>query len=429
MSIQVKKQSERETHLALLGDLGKVAGYWLAQTEVARSELVRIIGKDWSLELEDRKGRRGYRKLNWSCLTDEEIAEANAERGQMVADLEVATVATDDTPKSSLGSLVADNDPVAAVVSEPARHPSGDLVADLNEVSFVPNVDNTYVSWGHHRHVEKIVKSGKFYPTFITGLSGNGKTFMVEQVCAKLERECVRVNITIETDEDDLLGGFRLVNGETIFHRGPVVDAMERGAVLLLDEIDLASNKILCLQPVLEGKGVFLKKINQWVKPAKGFTVIATANTKGKGSETGSFVGTQILNEAFLERFAVTFEQGYASPAQEKKMLLKHMAESDAIDDAFAEKLSHWAESIRKTYYDDGIDEIISTRRLVHIVNAFGIFGDKMTAIELCISRFDEETKTAFMELYTAHDETVTTETTVEDVEAVVAPASDFTPF
>ena len=429
MSNRAKKQSERETHLALLGDLENVAGYWLAQLEIARSELVRIVGKDWALELEARKGRRGFRQLNWSCLTDEEIAKANAERGQKVADLEVAVVATDDTPKSSLGSLVADNDPVAAVVSEPARHPSGDLVADMAEVSFVPSVDSTYVKWGHHTKVEQIIKSGMFYPTFVTGLSGNGKTFMIEQVCAKLERECVRVNITIETDEDDLLGGFRLVNGETVFHKGPVVDAMERGAVLLLDEIDLASNKILCLQPVLEGKGVFLKKINQWVKPAKGFTVIATANTKGKGSETGSFVGTQILNEAFLERFAVTFEQAYASPTVEKKMLLKHMAEADAIDDAFAEKLSHWAESIRKTYDDDGIDEIISTRRLVHIVNAFGIFGDKMTAIELCISRFDEETKTAFMELYTAHDETVTTESTVEDVEAVMTPASDFTPF
>jgi hypothetical protein len=329
---------------------------------------------------------------------------------------------------SHSGENVATAEAITTVVPEPVPQPSGELVADMAEVSFVPSVDSTYVSWGHHRHVEKIVKSGMFYPTFVTGLSGNGKTFMIEQVCAKLERECVRVNITIETDEDDLLGGFRLVNGETVFHKGPVVDAMERGAVLLLDEIDLASNKILCLQPVLEGKGVFLKKINQWVKPAKGFTVIATANTKGKGSETGSFVGTQILNEAFLERFAVTFEQAYASPAVEKKMLLRHMAEADAIDDGFAEKLSHWAESIRKTYDDDGIDEIISTRRLVHIVNAFGIFGDKMTAIELCISRFDEETKTAFMELYTAHDETVTTDT-MEDVEAVMTPASDFTPF
>jgi MoxR-like ATPase len=248
---------------------------------------------------------------------------------------------------------------------------------------------------------------------------------MIEQVCAKLKRECIRVNITIETDEDDLLGGFRLINGETVFHRGPVVDAMERGAVLLLDEVDLASNKILCLQPVLEGKGVFLKKINEWVKPTKGFTILATANTKGKGSETGAFVGTQILNEAFLERFAITLEQGYATPVTEKKMLLKHMAEADAIDDGFAEKLSNWAESIRKTYLDGGCDEIISTRRLVHIVKAFGIFEDKLMAINLCIARFDEETKTSFLDLYTKHDETVDVDGEVEASDATI----DFTPF
>ena len=227
---------------------------------------------------------------------------------------------------------------------------------------------------------------------------------MIEQVCARLKRECIRVNLTIETDEDDLLGGFRLVNGETVFHKGPVVDAMERGAVLLLDEIDLASNKILCLQPVLEGKGVFLKKINEWVKPAKGFNVIATANTKGKGSESGAFVGTQILNEAFLERFAITVEQNYATPAVEKKILLGHMAEFDKPDDDFATKLTNWADIIRRTYLDGGIDEIISTRRLVHIVKAFSIFDDRMKAIELCVSRFDEETKSSFLDVYTKVD-------------------------
>ena len=230
---------------------------------------------------------------------------------------------------------------------------------------------------------------------------------MVEQACAQLGRECIRVNITIETDEDDLLGGFRLVNGETVFHKGPVVDAMERGAVLLLDEIDLASNKILCLQPVLEGKGVYLKKINQWVKPTSGFTIIATANTKGKGSETGSFVGTQILNEAFLERFAITIEQNYPTAAVEKRLLLGHMAEYDNVDDDFAEQLTKWADIIRKTYQDGGIDEIISTRRLVHIVKAHSIFNDKMSAIKLCISRFDEETKTSFLDVYTKVDENV----------------------
>ena len=329
---------------------------------------------------ENGKERRGYYLLDWSHL--------------------------DGIAPLDSSEIVKLKEPVITASPEPVHESSCDFV----DVSFIPNVDSTYVTHGHHKTIEKIVKSRIFYPTFVTGLSGNGKTFMVEQICAKLERECIRVNITIETDEDDLLGGFRLVNGETVFHKGPVVDAMERGAVLLLDEIDLASNKILCLQPVLEGKGVYLKKINEWVKPAKGFTILATANTKGKGSETGSFVGTQILNEAFLERFAITIEQEYPTPATEKKMLLRHMAETDSVDDGFAEKLSNWADVIRKTYYDDGCDEIISTRRLVHIVKAFGIFNDRMTAIELCISRFDEETKTTFMDLYTKVDETVLVE-------------------
>jgi len=345
---------------------------------------------------ENGEERRGYYLLDWSLLD----GEASSPRGESVQPIEAEVT----------------------VVPEPVPHHSGDMV----DVSFIPSVDGTYVSHGNHKTVEKIVKSDMFYPTFVTGLSGNGKTFMIEQVCAKLKRECVRVNITIETDEDDLLGGFRLINGETVFHKGPVVDAMERGAVLLLDEIDLASNKILCLQPVLEGKGVYLKKINQWVKPVKGFTILATANTKGKGSESGSFVGTQILNEAFLERFAITIEQSYPTVATEKKMLLRHMAEADSVDDNFAEKLSNWADVIRKTYYDGGTDEIISTRRLVHIVKAFGIFGDKMEAIELCTSRFDEETKTVFMDLYTKVDETVTVE---GDATSAPVASDEYTPF
>ena len=234
-----------------------------------------------------------------------------------------------------------------------------------------------------------------FYPVFITGMSGNGKTFSVEQACANLNRELIRVNITIETDEDDLIGGFRLVNGNTVWHNGPVVEALERGAVLLLDEVDLASNKILCLQSVLEGKGVFLKKIGKYVKPSKGFTVIATANTKGKGSDDGRFVGTNVLNEAFLERFPVTFEQAYPTPATEQKML-----DLLSADKEFNKRLVDWADIIRRTFYDGGVDEIISTRRLVHIVKAFQIFGNRAKAITTCISRFDEETKQAFQELY-----------------------------
>ena len=268
-------------------------------------------------------------------------------------------------------------------------------------LGYIPEVDKTYVKFGHHKDIVKILKSKLFYPIFVTGLSGNGKTFGVEQACAETKRELVRVNITIETDEDDLLGGFRLENGQTVFHKGPVVEALERGAVLLLDEVDLASSKILCLQPILEGKGVFLKKINQWVHPTDGFTVIATANTKGKGSESGAFVGTNVLNEAFIDRFAITLEQAYPPVTTETK-IIKNVFKSLGVkgEDDFATHLVNWADITRKTFYDGGIDEIIATRRLVHIANAFAIFGDRLKAVELCISRFDEDTKLAFKDLY-----------------------------
>ena len=278
-----------------------------------------------------------------------------------------------------------------------------------NSEIFVPAKDQYYVPWGNFKLIEKVVKSGMFYPMFITGLSGNGKTLMVEQVCAKLNKELIRVNITIETDEDDLLGGFRLVNGETKFMPGPVIEAMERGCTLLLDECDLGSNKLLCLQPVLEGKGVYLKKINKWVTPKDGFNVIATANTKGKGSDDGRFIGTNILNEAFLERFAVTMEQPYASATTEKKIVLGSMKKYGAVDEEFATNLVTWAEVIRKTFFDGGVDEVISTRRLDHIVKAFAIFGDKMQSIELCVARFDEDTKASFLDLYTKIDAGVLT--------------------
>ena len=268
-------------------------------------------------------------------------------------------------------------------------------VAPAVEQVLIPTKDPNYVPFGNFNAIKKILKSGIFYPTFISGLSGNGKTFSVEQACAQLNREFIRVNITVETDEDDLIGGFRLVNGETVWHNGPVIEALERGAVLLLDEVDLASNKILCLQSVLEGKGVFLKKIGKYVKAQKGFNVIATANTKGKGSDDGRFIGTNVLNEAFLERFAITLEQEYPSPQVEAKILSKI-----CDDDNFVTRLADWAQVIRKTFYDGGIDEVISTRRLVHIVNAFAIFGSKEDAIKYSINRFDDETKQAFIELY-----------------------------
>jgi hypothetical protein len=263
------------------------------------------------------------------------------------------------------------------------------------EQNLIPQKDNSFVKFGNFSDIKKIIESRVFYPTFITGLSGNGKTFSVDQACAQLGRELIRVNITIETDEDDLIGGFRLFNGNTVWHNGPVVEALERGAVLLLDEIDLASNKILCLQSILEGKGVFLKKIGRRVDPANGFNVIATANTKGKGSDDGRFIGTNVLNEAFLERFPVTFEQEYPTAATETKILNK-LCE----DENFCKRLADWADIIRKTFYDGGIEEIISTRRLVHIVKAYSIFGDKGKAIQVCVNRFDDETKQAFLELY-----------------------------
>ena len=278
--------------------------------------------------------------------------------------------------------------------------PAGIPATAPEQVNLVPDTDPNFVSFGNFNRLKKIIKSGTFYPTFITGLSGNGKTFGVEQACAQLGRELIRVNITIETDEDDLIGGFRLVDGATVWHNGPVIEALERGAVLLLDEVDLASNKILCLQPVLEGKGLFLKKIGKFVQPAAGFNIFATANTKGKGSEDGRFIGTNVLNEAFLERFPVTFEQDYPSPAMETQIIRRHSASVGCHDDGYIKHLVDWADIIRRTFYDGGIDELISTRRLVHIIRAYSIFGDKLKAIKVCINRFDDETKQAFLELY-----------------------------
>jgi len=269
--------------------------------------------------------------------------------------------------------------------------------------NLVPDKDPTYVPFGNFSDVKKIIKSGIFYPTFITGLSGNGKTFSVEQACAQLGRELVRVNITIETDEDDLIGGFRLVDGATVWHNGPVVEALERGAILLLDEVDLASNKILCLQSILEGKGVFLKKINKYVNVTDGFNVFATANTKGKGSDDGRFIGTNVLNEAFLERFAVTFEQCYPNPTTEQKILdgvSSTLDMQESLDTTFCKNLVDWAEIIRKTFAEGGIDEVISTRRLVHIIRAYSIFGNESKALSVCLNRFDNDTKQSFLDLF-----------------------------
>ena len=286
------------------------------------------------------------------------------------------------------------------------------------EQKLIPDKDDTFVKFGNFNDIKKIIQSRIFYPTFITGLSGNGKTFSIEQACAQLGRELIRVNITIETDEDDLIGGFRLISGETVWHNGPVIEALERGAILLLDEIDLASNKILCLQSVLEGKGVFLKKLGTFVKPSAGFNIFATANTKGKGSEDGRFIGTNVLNEAFLERFPVTFEQSYPAPAVEQRILEGISSDLGLEDRDFCKRLVDWGDIIRKTFYDGGIEEIISTRRLVHIIRAYSIFGDKAKAIQVCINRFDDETKQAFMELYDKVDADFVMPTNSENLDA-----------
>ena len=287
-------------------------------------------------------------------------------------------------------------------ISAPVVEPAGEVKTVIKEsVSLVPDKDDLFVQFGNFKDIKSVIKSKLFYPLFITGLSGNGKTHSVEQSCAQLNREIVRVNITIETDQDDLIGGFRLVDGNTVWHDGPVIDAMRRGAVLLLDEIDLASNKIMCLQSVLEGKPLFIKKTGQLVYPTDGFNVIATANTKGRGSDDGKFIGTNVLNEAFLERFAVTFEQQYPTPSIESKILTRNFVSlgyNECL--SLVENLTNWADIIRKTYYDGGIEDVISTRRLINIARAYVIWGDIFKSIELCTNRFDDDTKKVFVELF-----------------------------
>ena len=274
----------------------------------------------------------------------------------------------------------------------------------VNDEKTYAKEDSTFIAWGAFHDIVKIIKSNMFYPTYISGLSGNGKTFMVEQACAKVGKEFIRVQINPETDEDDLLGGFRLINGETVFSKGPVLKAMENGAILLLDEIDRATNKIMCLQGILEGKPVLVKKTGETILPAPGFNVIATANTKGKGSDDGRFTAASIIDDAFLERFTISVDQKFPSVGIEKKIVLKHMEKFNCVDDDFADKLVLWADIIRKTFYDDGVDEVISTRRLCHIVQTFSIFEKRDKAIDLCISRFDDDTKDAFLDLYSKVD-------------------------
>ena len=358
---------------------------------------------------------------NKAELTLAELVRANKEFGHKY---EPQWLTKDKNLKVDRGLFKLPN--IDDDVSEDTKVSKTETVKDtkVNEAAYivssltgdiVPKKDSVFVSFGNYPDVKSIVKSRMFYPVFITGLSGNGKTMGVTQACAENRRELIRVNITIETDEDDLLGGYRLREGQTVWQNGPVIEAMERGAILLLDEIDLASNKIMCLQPILEGSGIFVKKINKFVKPAEGFNVIATANTKGQGSEDGKFIGTNVLNEAFLERFPITFEQKYPSVKIEEKILIKTLEKNGKKDQSFCKKLVTWADVIRKTFFDGGVDEIISTRRLVHIVQAFTIFKDKLKAIEVCTNRFDEDTKNSFVELYQKVDGGATADSIAED--------------
>ena len=370
-----------------------------------------------------------YSMFNKAELTVSELKEANIKFGCKYAPQWLIKNKDYKVGKSTFklpleGSDISNS---ATKVTEPKVETPVDLPKDEKAVqeaayiissltgNIVPKKFPEFVSFGNYPDIKSIVKSNMFYPVFITGLSGNGKTMGVVQACAENKRELIRVNITIETDEDDLLGGYRLREGQTVWQNGPVIEAMERGAVLLLDEIDLASNKIMCLQPILEGSGIFVKKINRFVKPSPGFNVIATANTKGQGSDDGKFIGTNVLNEAFLERFPITFEQKYPTQSIEQKILIKTLAKSGKKDKEFCKKLVTWADVIRKTYFDGGVDEIISTRRLVHIIMAYSIFENKSKAIEVCVNRFDDDTKNSFMELYTKVDSGATADDIAEE--------------
>ena len=335
------------------------------------------------------------------------IADKIMEEGEKISrgvyDLSAAMVGVTAKPAPVMSQPVAEitSKPVAKTVMQPKL----EVIID----NLVPRLDTTYVPFGFYTDLIKVLKAEAFYPTFISGLSGNGKTTMVEQACAKLKRECLRVNISVETDEDDLIGGNTLVDGNVVYREGPVLTAMKRGAILILDEIDRGSNKLMCIQAILEGKPYFNKKTGETVFPAKGFNVIATANTKGRGSDDGKFISAQILDDAFLERFAITVEQEYPSAKVEKKIVMNKMEKAGAIDEEFADNLVTWAEIIRKTFYDGGIDDLISTRRLEHIVNAFAMFKSRQKAVELCVNRFDGDTKSAFLDLYSKVDAKIDT--------------------
>ena len=334
-----------------------------------------------------------------------DLIKIGANVGVSVNDVDRAMRKMHKVPRGARGYWYSFSEPT---VSTPAAEPEMKLATGVASIKsdevFIPTVVPEYVKWGQSKNIDAILKSKEFFPVYISGPSGNGKTMMVEQSCARTKSNYVRVQITPETDEDDLIGGFRLLNGETVFCKGPVIKAMEEGAVLLIDEIDRGSNKIMCLQGVLEGKPVLIKKTGEVVSPAHGFNVIATANTKGRGSEDGRFSAATIIDEAFLERFVSAVDQPWPTKSTETKIVKNHLSKYECEDDEFADKLTTWSSIIRKTFEVDGVDEVVSTRRLCHIAKAFSIFNDRLTAINMCISRFDEETTTAFIDLYTKID-------------------------
>jgi len=390
----------------------------------------------WCMD-KSRKCGRGVYALPELFADDAAFTITEVKRGRPAGSKTVKTAkpAKSAEPKTVVAPVVTADAPVVEECSAVALTAGTDTVSLARQVtqgeadSFVPTKDANYVAWGYHSEIKDIVSKGIFAPVFITGLSGNGKTTMVEQVCASLKRECIRVNFTAQTDEDELIGGFRLINGETKFVPGPVLVAMERGAILLLDEIDLGGHLIMCLQSVLEGKGKYIPKIGKYVRPAKGFNVFATANTKGKGDNEGRFVGTNMMNEAFLERFDFTYEQDYASNAVEKKILAKYAESLGVNEDAFIDNLVSWADIIRKSFKQQVVSEIITTRRLLHIIKAFSIFGDKMKSIERCVARFDEDTKESFLQFYTKVDADAQPKPQVQDAPTAKSNDPNACPF
>ena len=354
---------------------------------VENGEFLKIMSREFgervvtTREMHEARVKNLIKPANWNV-----ISEFKSGRGKWCFANTTAISSVDETP-------------IQPVMKDTTVKTTAEVL-DVAGDNLVPTKSDEFVAWGHFRDIHSVLKSNMFYPMVITGHSGNGKTFGVEQACARLNKECVRVNFTVETDEDDLLGHYVLIDGKTVWQDGPVPTAMKRGAVLLLDEYDLASSKIMSLQSVLEGKPLFIKKINTYVYPKNGFNIVATANTKGKGSEDGRYIGTNIHNEAFLDRFPITFEQPYPTKSMEVKMVLNHMNSLGKVDEDFATNLVEWANITRVTFNEGAIDELIATRRLVHIVRAWSIFGDKLKAINLCINRFDDITRQSFADLY-----------------------------